>query len=162
MTPTSNQLLSLKCGALALACAAGLLCADAAQAQSGTQALEHWREYARRGVMPEYSWSDSAGPRVAPTLLDTFRAAERNGLRATSLAAVGLSGARLSVGLTSAGAGEGGGTAAARRSVVDFSSPHNAIKSEFISSTYESALGQQGRFGVTAIVARQRYASDDQ
>lgn len=160
MTPTSNQLFSLKCGALALACVAGLLCADAAQAQNGTQMLEHWREYARRGVMPEYSWNDAVGPRVAPTLLDTFRAAERNGLRATSLAAVGLTGARLSVGFASAGAGESGSTATARPSAVDFSSPHNAIKSEFISSTYESALGQQGRFGVTAIVARQRYASD--
>lgn len=159
MTPTPHPLFSLKCGALALACAAGLLCADAAQAQGGAQVLEHWREYARRGVMPEYSWSDAAGPRVAPTLLDTFRAAERNGLRATSLAAVGLTGARLNVGFASAGAGEGGSTAA-RPGVVDFSSPHNAIKSEFVSSTYESALGQQGRFGVTAIVARQRFASD--
>ena len=159
MTPSSIRLFSLKCSALALACAAGALLANPVQAQSGTQVLEHWREYARRGVMPEYSWSDSAGPRVAPTLLDTFRAAERSGLRATSLAAVGFSGARLSVGFAAGRAGEGTSTTPSRQGAVDFSSPHNAIKSEFVSSTYERALGQQGRFGVTAIVARQRYVS---
>lgn len=159
-TSTPIRLTSLTRGALALACAAGLLGAASAQAQSRAQVMEQWREYARRGVMPEYSWSDAATPRVAPTLLDAFRAVERSELRASSLAAAGFTGAPLSVGFSSARAGESTSAAAARKGVVDFSSPHSAIKSEFVSSTYESALGQEGRFGVTAIVARQRYASD--
>lgn len=142
----------------ALACV-GLLCAGAASAQSG-EVLSQWREYARRGVMPEYSWNDADGPRTEPTLLGTLQDASL--LRSASFAAVGFTGSRLSVGFSTAGVGEDTTrTAAPRRAgVVDFEAGRNVIKNEFVSSTYESALGQHGRFGVTAIVARQRFASD--
>ena len=141
----------------ALSCI-GLLCAGAASAQSG-DVLTQWREYARLGVMPEYSWSD-AEPSVAPTLLDTLQA-DASLLRTASFAAVGFTGARLSMGFSSSAVGESAARAATPRpSVVDFDGPRNVIKNEFVSSTYESALGQRGRFGITAIVARQRFASD--
>lgn len=150
--------------ALGLLCA-GVLCADVASAQAPGQpgeVLSQWREYARRGVMPEYSWSDAQGPRVAPTLLDTLQA-DASMLRSASLAAVGLTGSRLSVGFDSTGVGTdiGNGVTPSRRSgMVDFDGPRNVIRNEFVSSTYESTLGRQGRFGVTAIAARQRFASD--
>lgn len=142
-----------------LAACIGLLCAGAASAQSG-DVLAQWREYARRGVMPEYAWADTDGPRAAPTLFDSLQG-DASLLRSASLAAVGLTGARLSVGFDSAGVGDNGGrTATPRGDVIDFDGPRNAIRNDFVSSTYEGALGQRGRFGVTAIVARQRFASD--
>lgn len=143
----------------ALACL-GLLCSGAAAAQSG-EVLAQWREYARRGVMPEYSWNDADGPRTEPTLLGSLQS-DASMLRSASFAAVGLTGSRLSVGFGSGGVGEDTvrSVAPRRSGVVDFDAGRNVIRNEFVSSTYEGALGQHGRFGVTAIVARQRFASD--
>lgn len=161
MPTTRTPFLRSKRSALALACGVGLACGGAAQAQSSADVLTQWREYARRGVVPEYSWSGEDTPRSAPTLFDGL-ALDDNVLRSASFAAVGFSGRRLDVGFgdTAAGSGNVGVASPRAGAYIDFDGPRSAIRSEFVASTYEQALGPQGgRVGVTAIVARQRYAT---
>jgi hypothetical protein len=128
-----------------------LLGADAAQANA--DAMGQWREYARRGVMPEYSWNDAPAV-AAPTLLSSARQ-DRNARGAREA----LLGSPL-------------GSLSFQRSVAPSGSPveplaptrliardRSAIESQFVGSTFAHRFADGGRIELTAVFANQRYAS---
>lgn len=135
---------------LAIACGVGLLATSGAQAANDS--LGQWREYARQGMAPEYSWADAADV-APPTVLSGARQA-----RAAAHAALvmPLGGLNVRFSESQAGylpAGGDGGTSLLGRD-------RSLIRSEFA----ESSIGHQfgggaGQLQLTAVVAHQRYAT---
>lgn len=130
-----------------------LLLAGADGAQASADAMGQWREYARRGVMPEYSWNDAPAV-AAPTLLSSARQAR--GERTTREALIGSPLGSLSFQRSVAPSG------AAPESLVPtrlLSRERSAIESQFVGSTYAHRFADGTRLELTAVFANQRYAS---
>jgi hypothetical protein len=148
MKPDASRT-ALKLSALAIACGSGLLSATSALADMRDARLGAWHEYARQGVMPEYSWNDSA-PAAVPTVLSSLRQA-RQSMRSS------VSGLDLSLNYAEAPAGY----APASLMPVDnlLSRDRSAIQSQFVASSVSREFAGIGRFDLTAVVAHQTYAS---
>jgi hypothetical protein len=124
-----------------------LLFASTAQADT----MGQWREYARQGMAPEYSWAD-AQPAEAPTLLSAVRQA-----RASAQAAFVSPLAGLSVRFSESPAGYAPASSTDRNLL---GRDRSLIRSEFAESTIGHQFGgRAGRLELTAVVAHQRYAS---
>ncbi len=146
--------LRFKHNALAIACGAGLLMAVSVQAKS-TDSLGGWREYAARGMTPEYSFADTDELPAAPSLLSTHRQ-----LRSLGEVQFGFDRTdtlTLSVDIAGSAAGYFDPAPIAEGNLL--SRDRSGINSEFMSSTVGHSLGDDGRISLTAVVARQRYAS---
>lgn len=146
--------LPLKYATLAIACGAGLCAACGAQA-SAADAMSAWREYARRGLTPEYSFEEPAGPNVAPTLISSHR--ELRSLGEVQLGFARGDGATLSVDFAHSAAGSFDVAPVAEGRLL--SRERSGINSEFVSSSVGMPFIGEGRVNLTAVVARQRYAS---
>lgn len=144
----------LKHTTLAIACGAGLCAAFGAQA-SAADTMSQWREYARRGLTPEYSFEDPAGPNVAPTLLSSHR--ELRSLGEVKLGFAAPDGLTLSVDFADSAAGYFDAAPVAEGRLL--SRDRSGISSEFVSSTVGAPFLGDGRLSLTGVVARQRYAS---
>ena len=153
MTAAANPL-TLKRSSLALACGLGLCAAAGAQANAA-DSLGQWREYARRGLTPEYSFEEPAGPNVAPTLLSSHR--ELRSLGEVKLGFAQPDGLTLSVDFANSAAGYFDGAPVAEGRLL--SRDRSGLNSEFVSSTVGTPFFGDGRLSLTAVVARQRYAS---
>lgn len=113
--------------------------------------MGQWREYARRGMAPEYHWAD-AQPAEAPTLLSSMRQS-----RASAHAASVSPLAGLSVQFSESAAGYAP-DATGERNLLG--RDRSLIRSEFVESTIGHQFGgRAGRLELTAVVAHQRYAS---
>jgi hypothetical protein len=124
----------------------------AGAAEASNDSLGQWREYARQGVAPEYSWAASE-PVAAPTVLSSARQA-----RAAAQAALLSPFADLSVHLTESAAGYAPGDNATSSGLL--ARDRSLIRSEFTESTIGHQFGgRAGRLELTAVVAHQRYAS---
>jgi hypothetical protein len=135
---------------LAAACGAGLLMTSAAQASNDS--LGQWRDYARQGMAPAYSWAES-DPVPPPTVLSSVRQA-----RATVHAALLSPFAGLSLRASESAAGYAPSDGAASNGLL--SRDRSLIRSEFTESTIGHQFGgRAGRLELTAVVAHQRYAS---
>jgi hypothetical protein len=150
----AGSLLSLKHTSLAIACGAGLCAAVGAQA-SAADAMSQWREYARRGLTPEYSFEAPTGPNLAPTLLSSHR--ELRSLGEVKLGFAQPEGLTLSVDFANSAAGSFDPAPVAERRLL--SPGRGGINSEFVSSSLGLPFLGEGRVSLTAVVARQRYAS---
>ena len=144
---------SLKLASLAIACGAGLCATPAVQANA-QDTLGQWREYARRGL-GEYSFEAPAGPNVAPTLLSSQR--ELRTLGEVKLGFARAEGLSLSVDFNDSAAGYFDPAPVAEGRLL--SHDRSGINSEFVSSTINTPFLGDGRLALTAVVARQRYAS---
>ncbi len=140
---------------LAIACGVGLLLAASVQAAPREDTLGQWREYARRGVMPEYDWNH-ATPALAPTVLSSLRQA-RHARGAASRNALGSPFAALSLRYSAAPAGYDPAAISPVRGLL--SRDRSAINNEFVASSLGRDLGAAGHLELTAVVAHQRYAS---
>ena len=144
-----------KRNALALACALALGGVNQAAA-ADTDMQKAWRDYARQRMAPAYSWSGVA-PAKAPDTLSAFRASTtaasspqaRLGRLAGELAA------STTVHSSSLVQSKGAGSASALGVLGD---ARNPISGEFVASSIESNVAG-GQFRLSAILARQRYAS---
>ncbi len=129
-------------------------------AQAAGQGAESWREFARRSMMPEYSWNDAPSAQsLAPTLRDTVLRTHRQSItlsfsdaraavqRSLTVAFDGVSGAGLSAG------------AVAPVDAPDFQTRLSPLGNQFLGATYERDAGAHGRFGVSALVAQQQFAT---
>lgn len=124
----------------------------ASAAQASSDSLGQWREYARQGVAPEYSWAASE-PVAPPTVLSSARQA-----RAAAQAALLSPFAGLSVRFAESGAGYAPNDTAASSGLL--ARDRSLIRSEFTESTIGHQFGgRAGRLELTAVVAHQRYAS---
>lgn len=137
---------------LASACGLGLLFAAGAQAAPPADTLGEWREYARRGVMPEYSWAD-AEPASAPSVLTSLR---HRGSRGGNT--IGASALTLGVNFAEAPAGYAAGSSVAPSSGL-LARDRSLIRSELVASSLGRDFGTAGQLQLTAVVAHQRYAS---
>lgn len=138
---------------LAAACGVGLLCATGSALASPRDGLGAWREYARRGVMPEYSWSDAA-PVAAPTVLSSLRHQVRAAVARPDRSVL----SSLDFRYSEAPAGYDAASRVAPSNGL-LARDRSLIRSEFMSSTYGHSFGDAGQVELTAIVAHQRYAS---
>ena len=145
---------SLKRSSLAIACGVGLCAAAGAQANAA-DTLGQWRDYARRGMTPEYSFEDPSGPNVAPTLLSSHR--ELRSLGEVKLAFARPDGLTLSVDFGESAAGYFDTSPVAEGRLL--SRDRSGINNEFVSSTVGLPFLGDGRVSLTAVVARQRYAT---
>ena len=145
---------SLKHATLAIACGAGLCAAFGAQANAA-DTMSQWREYARRGLTPEYSFEEPAGPNVAPSLLSSHR--ELRSLGEVKLGFAQADGLTLSVDFNQSAAGYFDAAPVAEGRLL--SRERSGINSEFVSSSVGLPFLGDGRVSLTAVVARQRYAS---
>lgn len=134
---------------LALACGVALA-GPAAAADGDLQA--RWRDYARQRIAPAYAWSDVA-PAEAPSALTAFLS---TGTPAPARSAAALPLDRL--GLSVSGDVQRQSMAAPSQLGV-LGRSRSPIAGEFMASTIDRQVGEGGRFSVTAILARQRYAS---
>ena len=129
-------------------------------AQAAGQGAESWREFARRSMMPEYSWNDAPPAQsLAPTLRDTALRAYGQSLtlslsdaraavqRSLTLAFDGTPGTGLSTG------------AVAPVDAPDFQTRLSPLSNQLLGATYERDAGVHGRFGVSALVAQQHFAT---
>lgn len=142
---TASSPATLKISILALAC--GLGCANVALASARDGSLGEWREYARHGVMPEYSWNDAAPAAREPTVLSALRQVRAEARSALSLS---VSYAESPAGYAPNSLTPAQGLLARDRSV---------IQSELVESSLSREFAGIGRFEVTALVAHQQYAS---
>lgn len=139
---------------LVLACGAGLCAAFGAQANAA-DTMSQWREYARRGLTPEYSFEEPTGPNLAPTLLSSHR--ELRSLGEVRLGFATSDGLTLSVDFAESAAGYFDAAPVAEGRLL--SRERSGINSEFVSSSVGLPFLGDGRVSLTAVVARQRYAS---
>jgi hypothetical protein len=137
---------------LSAACGLGLLCVAGAGIAAPRDSIGAWREYARRGVMPEYSWNASA-PATAPTVLSSLREARASLARPTRSAFTALE-----FRYSEAPAGYDAASTVAPASGL-IARDRSLIRNEFIASTLGHSFGDAGQLELTAIVAHQRYAS---
>lgn len=143
---------SSKRNALAIACSVGLLLTLTVEAAPRGDTLGQWREYARRGVMPEYSWS-SVQAVTAPTVLSSLRQSRGVSSRRGSdspFASLSLHYSESPAGYDSSSVVPVNGLLARDRSLIN---------NELVASTIGRDLGAGGRLELTAVVAHQRYAS---
>lgn len=144
-----------KRSALALACGLALAGSTVAHASDG-DLQARWRDYARQRIAPAYSWSDVAQAE-APTTLSAFRS------QSSSRRLAGADGLLRALGTASLdlefSADVQRQPAAAGSALGVLGSGRSPIAREFVASTMDHALGESGRFSVSAILARQRYAS---
>ena len=129
-------------------------------AQASGQSAEAWRDFARRSMTPDYSWNDApAAASLAPTLRSvTFARHERGG--AVSWVS-GRSSVHRSLSLSFEqvpGQGAAVGSQASLQS-PDFQARMSPLSSQHLDATYVQDIGAMGRFGVSALVARQQYAT---
>lgn len=145
---------SLKHSSLAVACGLGLCTAVGAQANAA-DTLDQWREYARRGLTPEYSFEEPSGPNVAPTLLSSHR--DLRSLGEVKLGFARQDGLTLSIDVANSAAGYFDIAPVTEGRLL--SRERSGINSEFVSSTVGVPFLGDGRASLTAVVARQRYAT---
>lgn len=143
---------------LAMACGVGVLLTQPVQAAG--QGAEAWHDFARRSMTPEFSWNDAPPAHtLAPTLRSvTFAKHERG-------AVVSWAGGRgevtRSLSLTFDQMPGQGATSesAASLQAPDFQLRLSPLTSQHFDATYVQDVGAMGRFGVSALVARQQYAT---
>lgn len=144
--------------ALAAACSACLLMGFSAQASA--EGAESWREFARRSMMPDYSWNDApSAASLAPTLRSTVFGARS---KSVTLALSGGNGAvRRSLNVSfDATSGTGVDTHSITPvRAVDFQNRQSPLRSRFIDTTYEQDVRGGGTFGVSALIAQQQFAT---
>lgn len=135
-----------------LAAACGMALALTGQAQA--QGTEAWREFARRSMMPDYAWNDSAPAHEAiPSL---YRMAQPQGRAALTVALSQRMHERLSLSV-----GRSGNAASSfdEERVLDFQSRLSPLQQDFMGArfTHETAAG--ATFAVSALVVRQQFAT---
>lgn len=147
--------LTHKRSALALACGLALAGAGVAEAAAADMDMQQrWRDYARQRIAPAYSWSGIA-PAAAPDVLGAWReSADAPRRQVARLAGELLGATRLQV--SSSVQRQPVANASALGVLGDSRSP---ITGEFVASSIDRTVGSSGRFSVSAILARQRYAS---
>ncbi|HRN59030.1 MAG TPA: hypothetical protein PLI44_02130 [Chiayiivirga sp.] len=157
MNSTSNRNLFAR-RALAAACVAGL--ASGGVAQAAGQGPESWREFARRSIMPDYAWNDAPTAKsLAPTLRDQVFGTQRH--RVTFALSDAKASVQRSLTLSlseaaSSGLGYGSTTSTAPVDLVTRAAP---VRSQFFDATFQQEVENLGRLGVTALVARQQFAT---
>ena len=145
-TPSSPA--TFKISILALAC--GLGCANGAVASARDGSLGAWREYARHGVMPEYSWNDAAPAAREPTVLSSLRQVRNHALLESSAI-------RMSVNYAEAPAGYAPSSLVPVEGLL--ARDRSAIQNELVESSISREFSGVGRFELTAVIAHQRFAS---
>ncbi len=157
MNSTSNRNLFAR-RALAAACVAGL--ASGGVAQAAGQGPESWREFARRNIMPDYAWNDAPTAKsLAPTLRDQVFGTQRHRVTFALSDAKASVQRSLSLSLSeaaSSGLGYGSTTSTAP---VDLATRAAPVRSQFFDATFQQEVENLGRLGVTALVARQQFAT---
>lgn len=155
-SPISNLTRSM---GLAAACGLGFVLAAPAQAAgNGTEA---WRDFARRSMMPDYSWNDApAAQDVAPSLRNTAFSSLR-GSRQVLHMQLGRSAMHRSLSLA---VDRGYGSGAVQSTNTSLQAPDLAtrltpLRSQMFDASYEQDFGPRGRVGVSALMARQQYAT---
>lgn len=146
---------SFKRTALAVACGAGL--SMMLPAQAAGLGAESWREFARRSMMPDYSWNDAPSAQsLAPTLRDAVLRTHGHALT------LSLSDARDAVQRSLILSFDGGAGATRRAASVDapdFQARFSPLESQFFGTTYQQDAGAHGRFSVAALMAQQQFAT---
>lgn len=146
---------SSKRAALAMACGVGL--SMMLPVHAAGQGAESWREFARRSMMPDYSWNNAPSAQsLAPTLRGV--ALQAHGRAFT----VSLSDARDAVHRSLVVSFDGVSGAAGRMKSVDspdFQARLSPLDSHFFGTTYQQDAGAHGRFSVSALMAQQQFAT---
>ncbi|MCX7563959.1 hypothetical protein OS176_10535 [Xanthomonadaceae bacterium XH05] len=144
--------------ALALACCLGL--SMGLPVQAAGQGVESWREFARRNMMPDYSWNDAPSAQdLAPTLRKAALGARANAITLSFSAARSGVQRSLTVALDATvdtGAASGSVMSAG---VPDFQSRLSPMSSQLLGTTFEQDAGAYGRLGVSALIAQQQFAT---
>jgi hypothetical protein len=138
---------------LSIACGVGLLLAGGSFSALGNDTLGQWRDYARRGVSPDFSWSSKGDARV-PDVLSSYRGTSRVVERDRSWSA---SLANVRVGIVETGSDASSASPASPSGLL--LRDRSVISSQFAASTIDRPVGEAGALSLTALVARQRYAS---
>lgn len=156
MKTISTALLPKK---IATVIAAVFVCASFSSSAEA-QGTESWREFARRSMMPDYSWNTAPSAQsLAPSLHDLFVA------RGTVAARINLNGqsstANRSLSLyldtTRGFNAERSGTTQVQ--TVDFEQRQSPLQNRLLDATYEQDAGEKGRLGLSALVAQQQFAT---
>ncbi len=156
MNSTSNLNLFAR-RALAAACIVGV--SGVSVAQAAGHGPESWREFARRSIMPDYAWNDAPTARsLAPTLRDQVIGGQRH--RVTFALSDAKASVQRSLSLSlgeasSSGVGYGSSIPAA----LDLTRRAAPVRSQFFDATFQQDVERFGRFGVSALVARQQFAT---
>lgn len=141
---------------LSLACVA-CLCAGSSALAAGHEGPS-WREFARRSMMPDYAWNNAPSAQsLAPTLRDQVF-----GARGQSLT-LALSGGGTAVQRSlTVSFGEAAGHDKPGSSVtgpVDLTARGSPLRNQFLDATFEQDFTGGSRLGVSALVARQQFAT---
>lgn len=146
---------------MALAIAFGLGFVFVAPAQAAGHGTEAWRDFARRSMMPDYAWNEApAAKQLAPSLRD--RAMLSRGVRGHESQLISNRGALHRSLSLAVGRGFGAGVEHSNLSPVqapDLTVRLSPLHNQMFDASYEQDLGTRGRFGVSALVARQQYAT---
>jgi hypothetical protein len=151
--PQDHSAVAIPRQTFATAAVAGLLLCSSGASWANTDTMGQWREYARRGMMPEYSLSDST-PAQAPTVLKSLRREQL--ARASLVSALDSPLSSLSFEYSTAPSGLTPESAPVGRLLAG---ERSAIQSEFIGSTFGHDFAGRARLELSAVVAHQRYAS---
>lgn len=152
-SPYGARIASMRRTHLSFAILAALIPAAASASPS---ALEQWKDYAGASIAPEFDWYEPA-PAKAPSLAPSVR--ERSAIGSWSLRNVSLSLSALDADWSQGSASR---TAAPRSSSFDLGarlSSGRAVNAQFSGTRFGLQVGQVGEFGVSAVVARQQFAT---
>jgi long-subunit fatty acid transport protein len=134
--------------ALALACSLALpFSADATNAT-----LQQWKAYARQAVTPDFAWA-AAEPVRVPSVLDTRRdAVVRESVMGSVVALTPVGQLRLLQ-------AEGYFGFGAREQHTRLQQSLSPLSARYAATSLITPLGEDSRFSLTAIIARQRYVT---
>ena len=143
---------------LIAACSVGFLLAlPVPAAAQGTQA---WHDFARRSLTPEFSWNDAPPARtLAPTLRSMSMAKHERGAVATWTGRRGATSHTLLLSFDQVPGQGASSDSAASLQAPDFQLRLSPLTSQRLDATYVQEIGALGHFGVSALVARQQYAT---
>lgn len=154
---TTSSSITPSASLLALSCSLG--CLFSLPVQAAGQGVEAWRDFARRSMTPDYSWNQAPAAReLAPSLRDSVLGARTHAARLAWTD--GKSSVQRSLTLAfDQVQGAGIGAASTSFDVPDFEARFSPLRSRMFDATYEQDVGKHGRFGVSALVAQQQYAT---
>jgi hypothetical protein len=152
-----NGVISLLRHSVLFACALAAVSA-AAPARAGEAQLGAWRDYALRGITPEYTWAGRpAADAVRPSVIDSLQPVRTMRMPELQFAAAPAIAGGLSFGYTRALASDTPFAEDGGLSLID--DGRAGIERTVVAPTISGAFGDGGRVDATVMLAYQRFAS---
>ncbi|MBP6693149.1 MAG: hypothetical protein KA162_11990, partial [Xanthomonadales bacterium] len=132
----------------------------AAPARAGEAQLGAWRDYALRGITPEYQWADRpAVEAVRPSVIDSLQPVRTMRMPELQFDAAPAAEGGISLGVSRAFAGDTPYTEGSGLVLAELDDGRAGIERTVVAPSISRAFGDGGRVDASVLLAYQRFAS---